>query len=60
MAKKVAKKMAKLPKHAPPARGSHINIGISEADRAAIAGGLSHLLADTYTLYLTRTISTGT
>ena len=32
---------------------SKINIGISEKDRAAIAGGLSHLLADTYTLYLT-------
>jgi starvation-inducible DNA-binding protein len=30
-----------------------INIGISEKDRAAIAGGLSRLLADTYTLYLT-------
>jgi len=30
-----------------------INIGISAKDRAAIAGGLSHLLADTYTLYLT-------
>ena len=30
-----------------------INIGISDADRAAIAGGLSQLLADTYTLYLT-------
>ncbi|HOX67409.1 MAG TPA: DNA starvation/stationary phase protection protein, partial [Burkholderiaceae bacterium] len=30
-----------------------INIGISEKDRAAIAAGLSHLLADTYTLYLT-------
>ena len=30
-----------------------INIGISAADRAAIAGGLSKLLADTYTLYLT-------
>jgi starvation-inducible DNA-binding protein len=30
-----------------------INIGISEKDRAAIAGGLSQLLADTYTLYLT-------
>ena len=53
MVKSMAKKMAKLPKHAPPARGSHINIGISEADRAAIADGLSHLLADTYTLYLT-------
>ena len=30
-----------------------INIGISDKDRAAIAKGLSHLLADTYTLYLT-------
>lgn len=30
-----------------------INIGIGAEDRAAIAGGLSHLLADTYTLYLT-------
>lgn len=29
-----------------------INIGISEEDRQAIATGLSHLLADTYTLYL--------
>jgi starvation-inducible DNA-binding protein len=30
-----------------------INIGISDQDRAAIAAGLSKLLADTYTLYLT-------
>jgi starvation-inducible DNA-binding protein len=30
-----------------------IDIGISEKDRAAIAAGLSKLLADTYTLYLT-------
>lgn len=30
-----------------------IDIGISEKDRAAIAKGLSRLLADTYTLYLT-------
>jgi starvation-inducible DNA-binding protein len=30
-----------------------INIGINSKDRAAIADGLSHLLADTYTLYLT-------
>ena len=30
-----------------------INIGISEKDRAAIAQGLSRVLADTYTLYLT-------
>ena len=29
-----------------------IDIGISKKDRAAIAGGLSRLLADTYTLYL--------
>ncbi len=29
-----------------------INIGIQESDRAAIAEGLSRLLADTYTLYL--------
>ena len=50
----MAKKMNRSTKAAmPPARGSHINIGISEADRGAIAAGLSHLLADTYTLYLT-------
>jgi starvation-inducible DNA-binding protein len=30
-----------------------IDIGIGEKDRAAIADGLSKLLADTYTLYLT-------
>ncbi len=30
-----------------------ISIGISDKDRAAIAKGLSALLADTYTLYLT-------
>jgi starvation-inducible DNA-binding protein len=29
-----------------------INIGIAEPERVAIAEGLSHLLADTYTLYL--------
>jgi starvation-inducible DNA-binding protein len=29
-----------------------INIGIEEQDRSEIAQGLSHLLADTYTLYL--------
>jgi starvation-inducible DNA-binding protein len=32
---------------------SRIDIGISKPDRAAIAAGLSGLLADTYTLYLT-------
>jgi starvation-inducible DNA-binding protein len=35
------------------ASGVQINIGISEKDRKAIADGLSKLLADTYTLYLT-------
>lgn len=35
-----------------PTRAPAINIGIAEADRAAIAKGLSRLLADTYTLYL--------
>jgi starvation-inducible DNA-binding protein len=30
-----------------------IDIGISEQNRQAIADGLSHLLADTYTLYMT-------
>jgi starvation-inducible DNA-binding protein len=34
-------------------RGATINIGISADDRSAIAAGLSALLADTYTLYLT-------
>ncbi len=36
-----------------PGGSQGVNIGISDKDRAAIAGGLSHLLADTYTLYLT-------
>lgn len=43
--------MAKKAKTAAPA--AQINIGISEKDRQAIAEGLSRLLADTYTLYLT-------
>ena len=34
-------------------RSSAIHIGISDKDRAAISKGLSALLADTYTLYLT-------
>jgi starvation-inducible DNA-binding protein len=29
-----------------------VNIGIEESDRQAIAEGLSHLLADTYSLYI--------
>jgi starvation-inducible DNA-binding protein len=40
--------MAKTTGNAP-----RIDIGIGEEDRAAIAGGLAKLLADTYTLYLT-------
>jgi starvation-inducible DNA-binding protein len=36
-----------------PAKSLRMDIGISEKDRAAIAQGLSRLLADTYTLYLT-------
>jgi starvation-inducible DNA-binding protein len=43
--------MAKKKSTVAPAVG--INIGIGEKDRAAIASGLSRLLADTYTLYLT-------
>jgi len=39
--------MAKKSKAAPA-----IDIGISDKQRGAIADGLSHLLADTYTLYL--------
>jgi starvation-inducible DNA-binding protein len=34
------------------AKKSEINLGISDADRKKIADGLSHLLADSYTLYL--------
>lgn len=34
-------------------KGTRIDIGISDGDRAKIAQGLSKLLADTYTLYLT-------
>jgi len=45
--------MARKDKTAAGERGSRINIGISEANRQAIAAGLAHLLADTYTLYLT-------
>ena len=37
---------------APPTDASSIHIGISETDRAKVAAGLSHLLADTYSLYL--------
>ena len=37
----------------PGGRMAAIDIGISDQDRTAIAKGLSKLLADTYTLYLT-------
>ncbi len=49
--KSTVKATAKAPAKA--AAGSAINISINDKDRAAIAKGLSHLLADTYTLYLT-------
>ena len=49
MAKTVSKTAANSNQPSAPA----INIGISDKDRAAIAQGLSRLLADTYTLYLT-------
>ena len=45
--------MAKAKSKGPAGTGVAINIGISEKDRGAIAGGLAKLLADTYTLYLT-------
>ena len=45
--------MAKKSKPAPATGPVGIHIGISDKDRGAIAKGLSHLLADTYTLYLT-------
>ena len=44
--------MKKSPKRR-SAPASSIDIGIGKQDRAAIAAGLSRLLADTYTLYLT-------
>jgi starvation-inducible DNA-binding protein len=42
-----------MAKKQPASGGAAIDIGISTKDRAAIATGLSRLLADTYTLYLT-------
>jgi starvation-inducible DNA-binding protein len=49
----MAKKAGTGKKGLPPKAAGSINIGIGEQDRGAIAGGLSRLLADTYTLYLT-------
>jgi starvation-inducible DNA-binding protein len=45
--------MAKNQLMADAASGAVIDIGISGEDRGKIADGLSRLLADTYTLYLT-------
>jgi starvation-inducible DNA-binding protein len=45
--------MAKKAKTVTRHTTSQINIGISDKDRATISAGLSRLLADTYTLYLT-------
>jgi starvation-inducible DNA-binding protein len=45
--------MGKKKAAAAAAAGPAMQIGLSAADRGAIAGGLSRLLADTYTLYLT-------
>lgn len=41
-----------MAKKSSSARALTINIGISEKDRAAVAGELSKMLADSYTLYL--------
>src|SRR5512133_1027233 len=46
-------RMKKKPSKGRGAAASGIDIGISAQDRAAITAGLSRLLADTYTLYLT-------
>ena len=50
MAKEAKKQTVKI---APAAAAMPIKIGISAKDRELIAEGLSRLLADTYTLYLT-------
>lgn len=58
MSKKVKKLQLSDPNPAaatPSSEGNgapHIDIGISDADRAAVAAGLSKVLADTFTLYL--------
>jgi starvation-inducible DNA-binding protein len=53
MAKKTKTATVPAAASAPGGGSLGIHIGISDKDRAAIAGGLSKLLADTYTLYLT-------
>ncbi len=47
VSKSVAKNLSQTAVSVP-----RIDIGISDKDRTAVAGGLSKLLADTYTLYL--------
>jgi starvation-inducible DNA-binding protein len=51
-ATKVTKAAKAAKNDAAKTSGSSIDIGINEQDRAKIAAGLSHVLADTYTLYL--------
>ncbi|MDR3054498.1 MAG: DNA starvation/stationary phase protection protein [Zoogloeaceae bacterium] len=51
-ATKTAKSSAKNAAKTATVTGSAIDIGITEQNRAKIATGLSHVLADTYTLYL--------
>ena len=53
MTKQGKDKSQKQKSDATPQMPAGIHIGISDEDRAAIAKGLSALLADTYTLYLT-------
>ena len=53
MAKTAPKTLSNAVPKANQSAAPAINIGISDKDRAAIAQGLSRLLADTYTLYLT-------
>ena len=53
MAKKKQDKPSPVTPVVAPSSRTTINIGIGDADRAAITQGLSQLLADTYTLYLT-------
>ena len=49
----MSSKKSKRSKDAHAKAATSVNIGISGADRKAIAEGLSRLLADNYTLYLT-------
>ena len=48
----MSKKKAKVAAAPTLADATEIHIGISTNDRAQVADGLSHLLADTYSLYL--------